>query len=144
MKQQFIGILLFAVIFWVKSDADTITFRRPCPLIRCIAQNCENGYIVNIYGCQTCECNPCKFGQPLFKFPCGQGQSQCTANKDLCKISNFDNAYCCPNERLGCCPPVPFPQTFMCIEPDCTNDTDCKVGEKCCRPCSRCTNATLT
>jgi hypothetical protein len=83
MRQQFIITLLLAIIFWAKSDDSTeapnlnAEILRPiCPLIRCILQNCDNGYIVNQAGCTTCECNPCKFGQPLFKFPCGQGQNQ--------------------------------------------------------------------
>ncbi|CAF2064818.1 unnamed protein product [Rotaria magnacalcarata] len=125
------------------SNLNTLILHPICPLIKCIAQNCANGFIVNQYGCTTCECNPCKFGQPLFQYPCGQGQRKCAANEGLCKVSQSDNAYCCPNEHGGCCPPVPFPINFLCLIPNCKNDTQCQVGQKCCRPCSRCINATL-
>lgn len=148
MRQQFIITLFVTIIFWAKSDDLTVKtdIKRPilCPLIRCILPNCPNGNIVNQYGCETCECNPCKFGQPLFQFPCGQGQNTCASNGGLCKISNSDNAYCCPNERPGCCPPVSFPRIIFCVKSNCQTDAQCEVGQKCCAPCSICVNVTMS
>lgn len=147
----FVIILLLAFILCARAGnseentkGDITSQIHICPLIRCLPGLCENGFIINQFGCTTCECNPCRFGQPLFRYPCGQGQGNCTAHGGLCKVRKFDHAYCCPNERDGCCPPIPFPQNFFCLKPNCKNDAQCPTGQKCCRPCSRCANITRT
>ncbi len=93
--------------------------------------------------CHGCQCNPCQYGQQILNIICGQGTGKCATAKGLCKINSADNAYCCPNEREGCCPP-----RILTIGPCyalCANDYDCKVGEKCCGGCPRiCQNATVT
>lgn len=147
MRQQFTITLLVAIIFWAKSDDSNVKaeiLRPLCPLIRCLLPNCENGYIVNQYGCTTCECNPCKFGQPLFEYPCGQGQNSCVPNGGLCKVSNSDDAYCCPNEHPGCCPPISSPRVVLCFKPNFQTDAQCEVGQKCCGPCLACVNVTIS
>ncbi|CAF3413753.1 unnamed protein product [Rotaria socialis] len=98
-------------------------------------------------------CNPCKFGQPLQNVPCGQGQRLCASRNGTCKVNIYDRAYCCPNEHQGCCPPVvSSPIVFgpldipihlpVCL-PACKTDADCRIYQKCCGTCNRCTNATL-
>lgn len=75
------------MIYWTSlsvSDVDN-AIPQPCPYaIRCI-EPCPNGYSINKLGCLTCECNPCRFGQPLYKLPCEKGQGTCKTNNDLCK-----------------------------------------------------------
>ena len=73
-----------------------------CPPIKC-PKKCENGYLKNPNGCDRCECNPCRFGAP-WPIPCGNGKNQCSEKGGLCKFSDLDKPYCCPNERAGCCP----------------------------------------
>jgi hypothetical protein len=94
-------------------------------------------------------CNPCKYGQPITTMPCGQGQEKCAASGGICKVNQYDKAYCCPNEHPGCCPatsPVITPLSpinlSICI-PTCKTDDQCKDYQKCCGSCPRCVNATL-
>ena len=149
MKQQsMLSLLVFVTILCGQSDTapgrsdDTIANVQQCPLVRC-AGPCPNGFVINERGCQTCECNPCRFGQPLYKYPCGGGKNICGANKGLCKVGTADIAYCCPKERPGCCPPGPDPSVALCLPAKCKSDYDCPVGKKCCAPCFSCVNATL-
>ena len=150
MKQQcMLALLVFFTILCGQSDtasvADgaTLGSGQKCPLFKCTV--CPNdNYVIDEGGCQTCECNPCRFGQPLYKYPCGEGKNVCGANKGLCKVGTADLAYCCPKERPGCCPPGPPPGVkIFCPISTCDNDYQCPIGQKCCSPCSRCANATL-
>ena len=150
MKQQcMLALLVFFTILCGQSDiasgadAAKLGFGQQCPLVKCIP--CPNDdYVIDKRGCQTCECNPCRFGQPLYKYPCGEGTNACVANKGLCKVSTAGIAYCCPKGRPGRCPPGPPPGVaILCAQPTCNNDYDCAIGQKCCNPCSACANVTL-
>ncbi|CAF1500755.1 unnamed protein product [Rotaria magnacalcarata] len=98
-------------------------------------------------------CNPCKFGQPLQNVPCGQGQNLCASHNGTCKVNIYDRAYCCPNERQGCCPPVASTPIVLAnpsitinlplCRPACRTDAECPTYQKCCGSCSRCANATF-
>ena len=146
-QKSILSLLVFAAIFFaqifclVAQGEDIRVTPLPCPLFKCIS-GCPYGYVIDQNGCQTCECNPCQFGQPLYKFSCGQGQGQCSNNRGQCKFSAFDNAYCCPRERPGCCPPGPDPALVLCLPATCKHDFNCRVGQKCCGPCFQCVNAT--
>jgi hypothetical protein len=142
MKEQFILVLfLITESFCLPAAIDgTIAIKQPCPLVKCIGP-CPNGFIKNKFGCQTCECNPCKFDQPWNKYTCGQGLNTCSANNGLCKISTADFSYCCPYEKPGCCPPGPDPAVVLCLPATCKTDNDCSKGQKCCGPCMQCVDA---
>ncbi|UJR32254.1 hypothetical protein I4U23_019719 [Adineta vaga] len=108
MNSKMIFILLLGtIIFNVESLSlpaipdEKVIGAKICPQIKCIAP-CPNGFVINERGCSTCDCNPCKCGQPLHKYPCGQGQGVCSTVKGVCKVSIYDNAYCCPNESINC------------------------------------------
>lgn len=117
-----------------------ISRKSNCPYaVKCSTQ-CENGYIFDKEGCQTCDCNPCQFRQPLVKYSCEQDKQTCPTKKCTCTTSSNGNAYCCPNEKLGPCPPSPDPSLVLCLPADCSSDADCLVGQRCCDPCSRCTD----
>lgn len=102
---------------------------------------CPRGYTLDEFGCEICECNPCRFGYPLNDVPCGQGQNQCTGRNGLCKVSTGDRAYCCPNERPGGCP-TSTNSTSSSSLANCQTDFDCPVGRKCCGSPGKCVNAT--
>lgn len=149
MHQRSIVILLISLLVgFLRSYAlptpiiDHTAYPTPCTPIFCFNQ-CPNGFVLDQNGCQTCDCNPCRFGQPLYNSPCGQGQNLCAANKGLCKVSTFDNAYCCPNERPGGCPATANPTVALCPRSKCNTDFDCSVGRKCCGWCKQCVNATV-
>ena len=115
-----------------------------CPLLPCyFCLPYGNIYFGTTPPCHGCECNPCRYGQPLLNITCGDGSGSCAAAKGLCKINASDKVYCCPNEREGCCPPHNS-KTGSC-RARCRYDSDCKVRQKCCGDCPRvCKNATLT
>lgn len=119
------------------------TIQQSCPNVDKCIDSCPYGFIMSKDGCQTCECNPCRYGQPLYKSPCGRGKNTCTANNGLCKVNNADNAYCCPNERSGSCPSNLEESLTLCSSSNCKNDFDCSIGKKCCGSCLQCVNATL-
>lgn len=112
-----------------------------CTDIFCFNE-CARGYTLDEFGCDMCECNPCRFGQPLNDVPCGQGQNQCAGRNGLCKVSTSDRAYCCPNERPGGCPVSSNSTTNSTSQPQCQTDFDCPAGRKCCGSPAKCLNAT--
>ena len=137
-----LSAILFVQLFNSAVPANAAnTTRVPCPLVKCVG-GCPYKYVIDKNGCQTCECNPCRFGQPLSSFPCGRGQGQCSNDRGLCKVSKSDNAYCCPGERSGCCPQGPNSAVALCAPAKCKTDFNCSVGQKCCGPCFTCVNAT--
>lgn len=146
-QQSLLGLLVFGVFLFAQSFSsptaidDLIANPSDCPQVRC-AGPCLNGFVINEKGCPTCECNPCRFGNPIHEIKCGTGLGKCTDNRGLCKVSALDNVYCCPNERPGCCPPGPDPALVLCLPAKCKNDFDCRAGRKCCGPCFTCVNAT--
>ncbi|CAF0862191.1 unnamed protein product [Rotaria sordida] len=107
-----------------------------------ISNPCPYGYIFDKFNCNTCECNPCKLGQPLRKYSCKKGRYSCSRRKGICTVSTQGNLHCCPLKRSGSCPPSPHPSVVLCLPVDCKNDGDCSIGQKCCKPCLRCTNVT--
>ncbi len=137
-------IIISLLVTMIIQSTNTKTTTTPCPLLPC--------YYCQPYGdidfgitppCHGCECNPCQYGQPLLNITCGKGSGKCATAKGLCKINSADKAYCCPNEREGCCPPRT--STIGPCYALCTHDYDCKVGQKCCGGCPRiCQNATST
>ena len=96
-------LLVFSIVCATTlAQLEDSRLKAPCPRIKCLNE-CENGYLKNAKGCDTCACNPCRFGTP-WDIPCGNGKNQCSAKGGTCKISDLDKPYCCPNERAGCCP----------------------------------------
>ncbi|CAC5397517.1 unnamed protein product [Mytilus coruscus] len=107
-----------------------------CPLVRC-SEPCPYGYVIDVNGCQTCECKPrcgpvcaisCPFGNvldenncptcrcktgckgnvnPLGSISCGSGQQRCPARFQCNTPPAGGSGVCCPYE----CPPV------RCSEP---------------------------
>ena len=146
-KQSTVALLIILVFSFIEVFSNPTPIIDPdyyipgCTDIYCF-NDCPRGYIVNGDGCQTCECNPCRFGQPLSDVPCGQGQNQCTSNNGLCKVSTNDEAYCCPNERPGGCPVSANSTTSSSSQPQCQTDFDCTAGRKCCGSPAKCVNAT--
>ena len=141
MKLSIIVIIGLLVAIIDQSNSATTT---PCPLLPCFF--CLPYGNIN-FGtqppCRGCECNPCQYGQPLLNITCGKGTDKCAKAEGLCKVNSQDYVYCCPNERIGCCPP-PTSTIGPCLA-RCTNDYDCQVGQKCCGSCLRtCQNVTLT
>jgi hypothetical protein len=139
--QQCILILLFLTeIFYVQVCSlptvidETVVISQPCPLVKC-AGPWLYGFIINKLGCQTCKRKPCKFGQPLYKYSCGQGLNTCSANNDHCKMSTNDFVYCCPSS--------PDLALVVCLPSSCKNDEDCSSEQKCCGPYSRCIDPIL-
>ncbi|CAF4228302.1 unnamed protein product [Rotaria sordida] len=153
MKKQFILILLFVIIiFYVQSTSlsknskDNSVSQKKCPYLPKCVSPCPYGYIFDKFNCNTCECNPCKLGQPLRKYSCKKGRYRytCSRRKGICTVSTQGNLHCCPLKRSGSCPPSPHPSVVLCLPVDCKNDGDCSIGQKCCKPCLRCTNVTAS
>lgn len=149
MKQTSIIILLFVgFILYVESkDTDVLDSgnslkkKPPCPMIKCMARDCPYGRVIDENGCNTCECNPCKFGQPDYVHLCGDydnGYRKCEPRYGTCKDSEYGNKYCCPEEDPGECPAYLLQIKMMCRDPNCETDFDCPIKQKCCSPCARC------
>lgn len=137
-----VGTIFFVQLFNTATPTNvTSTTRSPCPVLRCTIV-CPNKFVIDQNGCPTCECNPCRFGQPLLNVPCGQGQGQCGSSTGLCKVSNLDRAYCCSSERPGSCPQGPNSAVVLCPRKRCETDYNCPNRQKCCGPCFTCVNAT--
>lgn len=88
MKHQCVMVLLsFAASLFLQLFIQTdvsnekITIQSMCPNADKCNNSCPNGFIINKNSCVTCECNPCRFRQPLYNSPCGQGQNTCKTSK---------------------------------------------------------------